>query len=259
MLRATVAAVILLAAWGALKQPWEARLAARREVILHGQVKPGVTMKVRDGLGQGLTLAALGGFRGVAANFLWISLTGAWEERQWTRVRALAELVVLLQPRVTFFWENGAWHLAWNASVSAANFPAPDATPAQRERESRQWIEAGRRMLERGIEANPEKHQLYMRMAELHQQRLGDHLRAAEFYRKAAALPGATPLAERFAGYALENAGRDAEAYAYWLQLWHSVNEHPEQGPRQWPRIRERMKRLEDRLNIPADKRVFPK
>jgi len=257
-MKGMAAALLLLAAWGGVKLPWETRLAARRAEIMHGQGQ-GFSFQLRDSLGQGLTLAALGGFRGVAANFVWISLTIAWEEQQWTRVRTLAEFAVLLQPRVLFFWENGAWHLAWNASVAAMNYPRPGASAAQKEREARQWIEAGRVMLERGIQANPEKHQLYMRMAELHQQRLQDHATAARYYMLAAQRPGATPLAERFAGYALERAGLKQEAYDYWLRLWRSTGQHPETGPRQWPKIREHIRKLEAELNIPDDKRLFPR
>lgn len=257
-MKGTAAAALLLALWGAFKLPWEEHLADRRTTIMHGHV-PAFSFQLRDSLGQGLTLAALGGFRGVAANFVWISLTIAWEEQYWTRVRTLAEFAVLLQPRVQFFWENGAWHLAWNASVAAMNYPRADATPAQRERESRQWIEAGRTLLERGIQANPEKYQLRMRMAELHQQRLQDHATAARYYQEASRLPGASPLAERFAGYALERAGLKQEAYAWWLQVWHSSPEHPDTGPRQWPRIRQHIIALENELNIPDDKRLFPR
>lgn len=136
-MKGIAAALVLLVIWGGLKLPWEVHLAARRAEIMHGQGQ-GFSFQLRDSLGQGLTLAALGGFRGVAANFVWISLTMAWEEQQWVRVRTLAELAVLLQPRVLFFWENSAWHLAWNASVAAINYPRPGITPAQREREARQ-------------------------------------------------------------------------------------------------------------------------
>lgn len=257
-MKGTAVALLALVLWGACKLPWEEHLAARRAAIMHGQV-PAMSFQLRDSLGQGLTLAALGGLRGVAANFIWISLTTAWENQQWTRVRTLAEFAVLLQPRVSFFWENGAWHLAWNASVAALNYPRPDTSPTQRERESRQWIEAGREMLERAIAANPEKYQLRMRLAELYQQRLNDHATAARYYMEASRIPGASPLAERFAGYALERAGRKQEAYQWWLQLWHSSSDHPDIGPRQWPKIRERIENLEKELNIPHDKRLFPK
>lgn len=256
MIRYGLAALVLLA-WGAIKLPWEEQMTARRKQIMYGD-SAAFSFEVRDSLGQGLTLAALGGFRGLAANFVWISVTTAWENQQWTRVRTLTELAVLLQPRVLFFWENGAWHLAWNASVAAENYNAPDKTPGQRARESRQWIEAGRVMLERGIRAIPEKPQLYMRMGELHQQRLEDYATAAQYYRLAAARPGAPTFAERFVGYMLERAGQKQEAYAYWLSLWHSSPDHPPVSSRQWPKIAQHIAQLEKDLNIPADKRVFP-
>ncbi|MDX6765584.1 MAG: hypothetical protein SFU85_02215 [Candidatus Methylacidiphilales bacterium] len=249
-------AILLLLAWGAVKLPWEEQMGLRRRQIMYGDTPP-ISFELRDSLGQGLTLAALGGFRGLAANFVWISLTGAWEEQQWTRVRTLAEFAVLLQPRVLFFWENGAWHLAWNASVAAEKYAAAGQSDGQRNRESRRWIEAGRVMLERGLLAIPEKPQLYMRLGELYQQRLQDYEAAARCYRLAAERPGAPSFAERFVGYMLEKAGRKQEAYDYWLTLWHSSAEHPPGTPRQWPKIEQQMRALERELNIPADKRVF--
>jgi len=256
MIRYTLAALLLLA-WGAAKLPWEEQMSDRRKQIMYGEVAP-FSFELRDSLGQGLTLAALGGFRGVAANFVWISLTTDWENQQWTRVRTLAEFAVLLQPRVLFFWENGAWHLAWNASVAAENYGGAGKTPGQRAHEARQWIDAGREMLERGIRAIPEKPQLYMRLAELYQQRLQDYAKAAEYYRLAASRPGAPTFAERFVGYMLERAGRKQEAYDYWLSLWRSSPTHPPGTQRQWPKIEQQMRALEKELNIPADKRIFP-
>jgi hypothetical protein len=250
-------AALLLLAWGAVKLPWEEKMTDRRKQIMYGGTLP-FSFELRDSLGQGLTLAALGGFRGLAANFVWISLTTSWENQQWTRVRALAEFAVLLQPRVLFFWENGAWHLAWNASVAAENYNEAEKTPGQRARESRQWIEAGKNMLERGIRAIPEKPQLYMRLGELHQQRLQDYATAAQYYRLAASRPGAPTFAERFVGYMLERADQKQEAYDYWVSLWRSSPEHPPATPRQWPKIAQQIRQLENELNIPADKRIFP-
>ena len=74
---------------------------------------------IREKVGQGLVLAALGGFRGLAANALMLQAHGAWEEQQWVRVRASLELATVLQPRVAVFWYTASWHLAWNAAVAA--------------------------------------------------------------------------------------------------------------------------------------------
>jgi len=211
-------ALLLLLVWGAVKLPWEARISSERSTIIYESDVP-LTFELRETVGQELSLAALGGFRAIVANFLWISVTKAWQDQSWTRVRTLADLAVTLQPRVPFFWENGAWHLAWNASVSVVKYAEDGKSQERKEYESRQWINAGIDMLERGIRANPEKHGLYTRMAELYWQRLNDYEMAAKYYRLALECEDAPILTSRFIGYALEKAGKYEESLAHWKEL----------------------------------------
>ncbi|MDD5261538.1 MAG: hypothetical protein PHD76_06770 [Methylacidiphilales bacterium] len=254
-MKCRILAVLLLAAWGAAKTPWEQRMAAERRVTMGGS-DLAMNFQLRDSLGQGLSVAALGGFRGLAANFLWISLTGAWEEKQWTRVRTLAELAVLMQPRVVFFWEMGAWQLAWNASIDAEQSGRTGGIESGN-RDSRMWIEAGRRMLERGIETIPERYELYRALAMLYQDRCKDYVQAAHYYELASQRPGAPVYLERFPGFMLENAGKKREAYEYWKKLWLGSREHGP-GPHRWEMVWEHMRKLEKDLNIPLEKKVSP-
>jgi hypothetical protein len=248
-------ALVIFLGCSALKVPWEVRLADERKRIMFGPDVSPMSMKLRDSLGQGMTLAALGGFRGIVANFLWLSVTTAWEEQQWTRLRTLADMVVLLQPRVSFFWENAGWHLAYNASVSVEKFSG--GSKGARNVESMRWIKQGIDFYERGIQAIPEKPKLYEMLALLYQQRLEDHVKAAQYYELASQKPGAPVYLERFVGFSLEKAGKKQEAYDYWVKLWRSSVDHG-QGPRRWPMIQERIRNLEKELLIPLDKRVFP-
>ena len=251
-----LAALGLLLLWGGVKLPWEKSLAAQRERVMYG-AGASVSPQLRDSLGQGLSMAALGGFRGVAANFLWISLTEAWQERQWSRVQTYAELSVLLQPRVVFFWEMGAWNLAWNASMDA-QYNGRTGGISSRNRDARMWVEAGRDLLERGLSFHPEKYNLYRALGDLYWQRLQDYNRAAEYYLLAAAKPGAPAYLERFAGRALEEAGRKQDAYVYWKTLWLGTTDHGP-GPRRWDVIEKRIRKLETELNIPLEKKLFPR
>lgn len=243
-------ALALMVAWGAGKIPWENELAAERKLIMVGRDLP-MNYQLRDSLGQGLTMAALGGFRGLAADCLWISLTNAWQEQEWERVQAMAEMCVLLQPRVVFFWDMGAWNLAWNASVSAEQ-TASD----RRNHDSMMWIEAGRSLLERGIRVIPEKFVLYQRLGDLYWQRLAQYEKAAEYYREALKRPNHPLYLERFVGYALEKAGKNQEAYEYWVELWNSSKEHG-RDQHQWDKVGEHIRKLEQELKIPAAQRVF--
>lgn len=251
-----VLGVMLLVIWGAVKTPWEEQIAQRfRETTFH-QPEP-ISREIRDSLGQGLTIAALGGFRGIAANFLWLYLTEAWSHKQWSRVRANAEMAVILQPRVTFFWDHGAWMLAWNASADALNYMEADSYT--RQKEGQRYIEQGRRMLERGVKANPEKFELYQRLAELYAQKLKDYEKAAEYYKVVLEKPDPPSYAERFVGIYLEKADRKQEAYDWWRQLWLSAKEHPPKTIRRWEKVEQHIRKLEMELNITETKRIFAK
>jgi tetratricopeptide (TPR) repeat protein len=250
-MKGVLLSLIVLLIWGAMKQPWEASISDQRTRVIYGEDLP-MSFELRETLGQELTLAALGGFRGLVATFLWISLTENWQERQWTRVRTLADFAVTLQPRVLFFWENGAWHLAWNASVSVKKYAEEGKSEARKEYESRQWIEAGIEMLERGIRANPEKANLYQRMAELYWQRLEDYEQAAHYYRLAAAREGAPSYVDRFIGYALEKAGKMEQAYAHWQALA-DAPDFSERKQKHRQKVMENLAKLEAELGGPPD------
>ncbi|MEM6884533.1 MAG: hypothetical protein AAF571_05825 [Verrucomicrobiota bacterium] len=210
--------ILVLLIWGGVKLPWERRIGDERSDIVYGSEIP-MSFELRETLGQELSFAALGGFRALAANYLWIKVTQAWEDQVWTRVRARADMAVTLQPRTLFFWENGAWHMAWNASVSVVKYAEEDKSEERKQFESRKWIDAGIDMLERGIRANPEKYGLYLRMAELYWQRLEDYEMSAKYYRMALERPGAPTYTDRFIGYALEKAGKYEESLAHWESL----------------------------------------
>lgn len=215
-------AFIVLLVWGAVKIPWENGMDARIKNIRYGNFAPFVG-ETRLQLGQGLALAALGGFRGLAANFIWLKVTEAWEKTEWVRLRSFVEMAVMMQPRVEFFWEIGAWHLAWNASIATENFSG-EKNVSRRRLAAKNWIEAGRDLLQRGTLANPESFTILVRLGDLHWQRLNDFRAAAKYYAEAAQRPGALPYIERFVGMMLEKAGDNQAAYDYYVKLWNERN-----------------------------------
>lgn len=60
------------------------------------------------GLGQGITLAALGGYRNVAANFVWISMYGDWRYQLKAEVLEKMNLAVSLNSSSLYFWVDGS-------------------------------------------------------------------------------------------------------------------------------------------------------
>lgn len=238
----------LILGWGAVKLPWEMRMTRAQRQATVGFSGP-TAVAVREKLGQGLVLAALGGFRGLAANALMLQAHGAWEEQQWVRVRSALEVATLLQPRVALFWDLASWHLAWNAAVAAETYSG-ESNETRKRIEARKWVEAGRELLERGTRAVPEKALLFQRLGDLYWQRLADYQAAAACYREALTKGDAPPYLERFVGYALEKAGDKPAALEYFRDLRRSMGESPD--PVRKPEVVEReIRKLE--AEMPRD------
>ena len=226
----------ILLLWGGVKITWEKAMTQSQRKATYGFTGP-TAVAIREKLGQGLALAALGGFRGLAANALMLQAHGAWEEQQWVRVRSSLELATLLQPRVAVFWDTASWHLAWNAAVAAERYSG-EPSETRRRLEARRWVEAGRSLLERGTKAVPERALLFQRLGDLYWQRLEDYQAAADCYRQAITKGDAPPYLERFVGYALDKAGDKRGALAYFRELRAQMGTPP--NPERRPEVVDR-------------------
>jgi hypothetical protein len=243
-----VITLIALLALGAIKLPIERGLAAQhRQERLRGVE---FNLDLRDQLGQLGFVAALSGFRAPVADALFIRAHVAWEQTEWGRVLLLFRQITTLQPRSVLFWDMAAWHMAWNASVAAMN----DSTQprlALRIKAQREYFALGKDFLERGISNNPDKSQLYEALGRLYKEKYNDHAHAAEFFAKAAALPGAPSYDKRFAAYELSYCeGRERDAYERLRQFYDMGKQE------QLPTLISRLKFLENKLDIPPDQRI---
>jgi tetratricopeptide (TPR) repeat protein len=243
----TAFALAMLLVFGVIKLPAEHAMS-----IQHRQSSPAdiVNLDVGDKLGQLSFVAALGGFRAIVADFLFIQAHVAWERAEWGRVLFLFRQVTTLQPRAPLFWDMAAWHMAWNASAAAMNDPSQPRM-ALRAKAQREYFSLGKDFLERGIKNNPDKPELYEALARLYHDKLNDHEHASEFYAKAAALPGAHSYDRRFSAYELSYCeGREREAYERLRALYDEGEQE------RLPTLIKRLRFLEGKLDIPQDRRI---
>lgn len=239
---------VSVALFGAARLPVEHALSAtHRELHLRAV---DFNLGLREQLGQLGFVAALSGFRSLVADALFVQAHAAWERTEWGRVLLLFRQVTTLQPRAILFWDMAAWHMAWNASVAALNDPAQPRL-ALRVKAQREYFRLGKDFLERGIQNNPERPQLYEALARLYRDKYIDHEHAAEFFAKAAALPGAPTYEKRFAAYELSHCdGREREAYER-LRGLYDLGENE-----RLPTLLRRLQDLESKLDIPLDQRI---
>ena len=247
MIRLAVVFALVLAL-GALKLPIERRLSLEHRALHFQSVE--FNFNLREQIGQMGFVAALSGFRSIVADVLFIQAHAAWERTEWGRVLLLFRQATTLQPRSVLFWDMAAWHMAWNASAAALhdqNLPRQ----ALRIKAQREYFEIGKDFLERGIQNNPDKPQLYESLARLYQDKYNDHLHASEMFAHAARLPEARVYDKRFAAYELSYCeGREKDAYEELHRLY-------EMGPAErLPTLIARLKFLENKLDVPADRRI---
>ncbi len=134
------------------------------------------------------TTVALGGFRGILADVLWMRAGTLQDEGRYFELVQLSDWIVKLQPRSPAIWAYHAWNMAYNLSALMA-------TPAEKWR----WVHNGIRLLrDDGMRANPGSPRLHQELAWLFLHKLGtDTDSAAATYRQqwaAEVEAGAAPL-----------------------------------------------------------------
>jgi len=254
--KAQIATVGILLSWGLIKVPFEITIHDTQRQLRFGGHNP-ISQDVRDKIGQAAAIGLLAGFRGFIANLLFIRAHEHWEKQEWTRMRNLLEISCTLQPRNRKFWELSAWHMAWNVSYAASINPN-EPREAARLRAQREWIRAGRELLERGVQANPDTWHLWFQLAYLINQKQQLYAESAQYFKIAASFPDAPQYVRRMVGYDLRKAGKFQEAYEWWREMWKLYPEKKDDPTMMWNAVEREIRALEEQLQIPTHQRIFP-
>lgn len=118
---------------------------------------------------------ALGGFRGMIADVLWLRAASMQEEGRFVELVQLSEWITALEPDNGEVWAYHAWNLAYNVSVMMRR-------PEDRWR----WVQNGIDLLrDNGVRLNPSNAQVRRELAWFFQHKLGtDTDTAAPYYRR---------------------------------------------------------------------------
>jgi len=120
------------------------------------------------------TTVALGGFRGLIANLLWIRASDLQEDGKYFEMVTLAGWITKLQPRIPTVWYHQAWNMAYNISIK---FQDP--------RDRWQWVRRGIELLrDEGLAYNPQETLLYRELAWFFQHKMGANLDDGHLYFK---------------------------------------------------------------------------
>jgi hypothetical protein len=120
------------------------------------------------------TTVALGGFRGLIANALWIRSSHLQDEDKFFEAMQLADWITKLEPHFPQVWAYMAWNMAYNISVKFK-----DASDRWR------WVRAGFELLrDEGLRYNPNETLIYRELAWIFQHKMGQNLDDANMYYK---------------------------------------------------------------------------
>jgi len=108
---------------------------------------------------------AMGAFRGLVVDILWMRADKLKEEGQFFDAKQLADWITTLQPRFASVWDFQAWNMAYNISV---------AMPATQPQDRWRWVRNGYELLrDKGIPKNPRSISLYRSLAWIFQHKIG--------------------------------------------------------------------------------------
>ncbi len=120
------------------------------------------------------TTVALGGFRGLISNYLWIRANDLQIDDKFFEAAQLADWITALEPNFTQVWLFQSWNMAYNISVKFKDFP-----------DRWRWVERGIELLrDDGLRYNPNDILLYRELAWFFQHKMGQNLDDANMYYK---------------------------------------------------------------------------
>lgn len=142
---------------------------------ISGRDKLTYTDRAEDGQSREVSLGiAMGAFRGIFVNFLWMRANQMKEDGKFYEANQLAEAITKLQPRFPSVWVFHAWNMAYNISVSTQ-------TPEERWH----WVRAGIDLLrDKGIPANPNSLLLHKELGWIFLHKIGGQTDDANLYYK---------------------------------------------------------------------------
>ena len=125
------------------------------------------------------TTVALGGFRGLISNALWMRATDLQDEDKFFEMAQLADWITKLEPHFVQVWLVQAWNMAYNISVKFK-----ETSPGQYPDRWR-WVKAGLELLrDDGLRYNPNETLIYRELAWFFQHKIGQNLDDASMYYK---------------------------------------------------------------------------
>ena len=114
------------------------------------------------------TTVALGGFRGLISNYLWMRADELQQEDKYFEAAQLASWITDLEPRLPVVWVFQAWNMAYNISVKFKENAPGDYSDRWR------WVNNGIELLrDKGLLYNPNDPLIYFQLGQFFGHKMG--------------------------------------------------------------------------------------
>ena len=124
--------------------------------------------------GEFVTTFVIGGFRGIAADILWVRIDEMWHHGKWFEIIPLLRAITWMQPHFIEAWELGGWHLAYNLYAYAEGMAGREI-----------YIEQGIRFLKEGLAKNRNIYDLWFNLGWVYYHKLKDYDESVKYFRSA--------------------------------------------------------------------------
>ena len=120
------------------------------------------------------TTVALGGFRGLISNALWMRASDLQDDDKFFEMAQLADWITKLEPHFVQVWLVQSWNMAYNISVKFKDYS-----------DRWRWVKRGVELLrDDGLRYNPNETLIYRELAWFFQHKMGQNLDDANMYYK---------------------------------------------------------------------------
>lgn len=239
-------ALMVILLLGLVKLPVEE--AATRHLRDARLLSPPLDMSVRESIGQMGFAASLGGLRSLVASITYLQAYEAWSNVDWARVDSYFQITTTLQPRYDKYWDEAAWHMAYNAATNYLG--RSEINPAVRGKLFHDHIQRGVDILQHGLKILPNSARLWNTLAEVYERRVVDPQKAADSYMEVLRISGNIRY-KRLAAYQYAMT----QDPAMWQKAYDLLKDSYDKNQRP-PSLITTLKKLETQLNIPAEKRI---
>ena len=189
--------------------------------------------------GEFVTNFAIGGFKGIAVDIMWIQIDELWHSGRWFDVVPVLRAITWMQPHFLEAWEFGAWHLAYNLYAYSEEMSGRE-----------KYIQQGIMMMKEGLSKNRNSYDLWFSLGWIYYHKLKDYDESIKYFRGAARYEHPSYI-DRLIAHAYRKKGDIESEYREWqrcLAVFRDDSYHTDIATKHLEKAKEKLDAIRDIL-----------